>query len=117
MSGNKKGPELFDALAHSFPPGSITGAPKVRAMEIIGELEGEPRGPWCGSMIRVGFDGSADSSVLIRTAACVQRGDRWHVVARAGAGIVADSEPTLEYEEMLVKARALRVAAQLDVPL
>jgi para-aminobenzoate synthetase component I len=105
---------FFDALAASFPPGSITGAPKVRAMEIISELEGEPRGPWCGSMIRVGFDGSADSSVLIRTAACERRGETWHITARAGAGIVADSEPSLEYDEMLVKARALRVASKND---
>jgi para-aminobenzoate synthetase component I len=86
----------------------------VRAMEIITELEGEQRGPWCGSMIRVGFDGSADSSVLIRTAACARIGDVWHITARAGAGIVADSDPRLEYEEMLVKARALRVASKND---
>jgi para-aminobenzoate synthetase component I len=110
----KAGLGFFDALAASFPPGSITGAPKVRAMEIISELEGEPRGPWCGSMIRVGFDGSADSSVLIRTAACERIGAIWHITARAGAGIVADSIPTLEYDEMLVKARALRVASKND---
>jgi para-aminobenzoate synthetase component I len=110
----KPGLGFFDALAASFPPGSITGAPKVRAMEIIAELEGEPRGPWCGSMIRVGFDGSADSSVLIRTAACEKIGDDWTITARAGAGIVADSVASLEYDEMLVKARALRVAAQND---
>jgi para-aminobenzoate synthetase component I len=108
----KPGLGFFDALAASFPPGSITGAPKVRAMEIIAELEGEPRGPWCGSMIRVGFDGSADSSVLIRTAACEKMGEDWIITARAGAGIVADSVARLEYDEMLVKARALRVAAQ-----
>lgn len=102
---------FFDALRASFPPGSITGAPKVRAMEIISELEGEPRGPWCGSMIRVGFDGAADSNVLIRTAACQKRGQIWQIDARAGAGIVADSEPALEYDEILMKVRALRLAA------
>lgn len=107
----KPGLNFFDALRSCFPPGSITGAPKVRAMEIISELEGEPRGPWCGSMIRVGFDGSADSNVLIRTAACRLYEDRWQIDARAGAGIVADSEPSKEYEEILVKARALRIAA------
>jgi para-aminobenzoate synthetase component I len=106
-----EGQSFFDALAASFPPGSITGAPKVRAMEIIAELEGEPRGPWCGSMIRVGFDGAADSSVLIRTAVCERGPKGWSIQARAGAGIVADSVPKSEYEEMLVKARALRVAA------
>ncbi|MFM1976101.1 MAG: hypothetical protein RL145_947 [Pseudomonadota bacterium] len=102
---------FFDALRSCFPPGSITGAPKVRAMEIISELEAEPRGPWCGSMIRVGFDGAADSNVLIRTAACCQQDGVWRIDARAGAGIVADSEPLQEYEEILVKARALRIAA------
>ncbi|MFN5271352.1 MAG: anthranilate synthase component I family protein [Hyphomonadaceae bacterium] len=107
----KQGLGFFDALRSCFPPGSITGAPKVRAMEIISELEAEPRGPWCGSMIRVGFDGSADSNVLIRTAACRKHNDVWHVDARAGAGIVADSKPSQEYEEILVKARALRIAA------
>jgi para-aminobenzoate synthetase component I len=108
----KPGLGFFDALAASFPPGSITGAPKVRAMEIISELEGEARGPWCGSMIRVGFDGSADSSVLIRTAACTQTDNVWSVEARAGAGIVAESDPVAEYDEMLTKVRALRIAAQ-----
>lgn len=108
----KPGLGFFDALVASFPPGSITGAPKVRAMEIISELEGETRGPWCGSMIRVGFDGSADSSVLIRTAACTRDDGIWSIQARAGAGIVADSDPTTEYEEMLTKVRALRVAAK-----
>jgi para-aminobenzoate synthetase component 1 len=107
----KPGLGFFDALRSSFPPGSITGAPKVRAMEIISELEGEPRGPWCGSMIRVGFDGAADSNVLIRTAVCQKQDESWQIDARAGAGIVADSEPSQEYEEILVKARALRIAA------
>ena len=114
MGQQRPGLGFFDALAASFPPGSITGAPKVRAMEIISELEQQPRGPWCGSMIRVGFDGSADSSVLIRTAACKKVCDTWHIVARAGAGIVADSVASLEYDEMLVKVRALRVAAKND---
>jgi para-aminobenzoate synthetase component I len=112
LGQQKPGLGFFDALAASFPPGSITGAPKVRAMEIITELEGEPRGPWCGSMIRVGFDGSADSSVLIRTAACTRSGGFWTSEARAGAGIVADSVPSDEYDEMLSKVRALRVAAR-----
>jgi para-aminobenzoate synthetase component I len=109
----RPGLTFFDALKASFPPGSITGAPKVRAMEIIAELEGEPRGPWCGAMIRCGFDGQADSSVLIRTAACVRAPHgAWALDARAGAGIVADSLPSAEYDEMLGKVRALRVAAR-----
>jgi para-aminobenzoate synthetase component I len=105
----KPGLGAFDALAAAFPPGSITGAPKVRAMEIISELENEPRGPWCGSMIRVGWDGAMDSSVLIRTAACHQSEPAapWQVEVRGGAGIVADSMPEAEIAEMLLKTRAL----------
>ena len=63
-------------------------------------------------MIRVGFDGRADSNVLIRTAACALINAQWHVTARAGAGIVADSIASLEYDEMLMKVRALRVAVR-----
>lgn len=107
----KPGLGFFDALVAAFPAGSITGAPKVRAMEIIAELEGEARGPWCGSMIWAGFDGAGDSSVLIRTAACVRDAGGWAVTARAGAGIVADSDPAAEHDEMLVKAHAVRAAA------
>ena len=105
----KPGLSAFDALAAAFPPGSITGAPKVRAMDIISELENEPRGPWGGSMIRVGWEGALDSSVLIRTAACHQEADdaRWTVEVRGGAGIVADSDPATEIAEMLLKTRAL----------
>jgi para-aminobenzoate synthetase component 1 len=108
----KPGLGFFDALAAAFPAGSVTGAPKVRALEIIAELEGAPRGPWCGSMIWAGFDGAGDSSVLIRTAACTRRVGGWHVFARAGAGVVADSDPTAEHEEMLVKVAALRAAVR-----
>ncbi|GIU67019.1 anthranilate synthase component I family protein [Candidatus Phycosocius spiralis] len=108
----KPGLGFFDALKSCFPPGSITGAPKIRAMEIICELENELRGPWCGSMIWVGFDGGADSNVLIRTAACHLNHGHWQIDARAGAGIVADSTPRKEYEEILMKVRAVRVATQ-----
>ena len=96
----------FEALAAAFPPGSITGAPKVRAMEIIAALEREPRGPYCGAMTWVGFDGAMDSSVLIRTAALTCGPDGWSASIRAGGGIVADSDPAGEFEEMVVKGRA-----------
>jgi para-aminobenzoate synthetase component I len=104
------GKTAFDALKAAFPPGSITGAPKVRAMEIISEMEGEPRGPWCGSMVWIGWDGAMDSSVLIRTAACYQKlndDQPWSVVVRGGAGIVADSDPAAEIAEMHLKTKAL----------
>jgi len=103
----RPGLDSVDLLEASFPPGSVTGAPKVRAMEIIAELEGAPRGPYCGAMIALGFDGALDSNVAIRTAACVRDGDQWRVSFRVGGGIVADSDPSAEADETLVKARAL----------
>ncbi len=97
----------FDLLAATFPPGSVTGAPKVRAMQIIAELEQEARGPYCGAMLWAGWDGALDSSVLIRTAALVrQDSGSWRLDVRAGGGIVADSDPSAEHAEMQVKARA-----------
>ncbi|RMG02306.1 MAG: anthranilate synthase component I family protein [Planctomycetota bacterium] len=93
----------FDLLAASFPGGSITGAPKVRAMEIIAELEPNARGPYCGSLGYLGFDGSAEWNILIRT---VTSFAGWWA-APAGGGIVVQSDPELEYEETLIKVRAV----------
>jgi para-aminobenzoate synthetase component I len=98
-----------DLLRASFPPGSITGAPKVQAMKVIAELE-PPRGPYCGSLFWAGQDGAFDSSVLIRTAACVEGADGWRIEARAGAGIVADSDPHAERLETEAKIAALLAA-------
>jgi para-aminobenzoate synthetase component 1 len=92
-----------DLLRAAFPGGSITGAPKIRAMQIIAELEGVARGPYCGAAAWLGFDGAMDSSVLIRTVTVAA--DR--VVAQAGGGIVADSDPAGEWEELMVKVRPL----------
>ncbi len=92
-----------DLLRAAFPGGSITGAPKLRAMEIIHELEPSARGPYCGSVFWMGWDGAMDSSVAIRTATIT----RERVTIQAGGGIVADSDPAAEYEELLVKARPL----------
>ncbi|HVG82205.1 MAG TPA: aminodeoxychorismate synthase, component I [Methylomirabilota bacterium] len=97
-----------DLLRASFPGGSITGAPKIRAMEIIAELEPTQRGPYCGSVGWFGFDGGMDTSITIRTYAIK---DGW-VTFQAGGGIVADSDPAAEYEESLAKARALIAALQ-----
>lgn len=100
----------FDLFAGAFPPGSITGAPKVKAMELIGALEGVGRGPYCGSLAWFGFDGAMDSSVLIRTATCWRDGDGWRLAFNVGAGIVADSNPTEEALETIAKAAALKRA-------
>jgi para-aminobenzoate synthetase component 1 len=92
-----------DLLRAAFPGGSVTGAPKVRAMEIIAELEPSARGPYCGSLGYLGFDGSMDTNILIRTFT-VGRG--W-VQFPVGGGIVADSVPEREYEETWHKAEGL----------
>ncbi len=95
--------DAWDLLTAVFPGGSITGAPKVRAMEVIAELEPTARGPYCGSLFYVGFDGSADSNILIRTFT-VRRG--W-IQFPVGGGIVAQSDPAAEYEETLHKAEGM----------
>lgn len=102
--------DLVDLMQASFPPGSITGAPKVRAMEIISELEGEARGPYCGALGWMTPDGEVDLNVMIRTASLRRRDDRWSAEIRSGGGIVADSDPVAEYEETLAKASALKAA-------
>jgi para-aminobenzoate synthetase component 1 len=93
----------LDLLAAAFPGGSVTGAPKVRAMEVIAELEPTARGPYCGSLGWVGFDGAMDTNILIRT---FTAGRGW-VQFPVGGGIVADSDPRREYEETLHKAAGL----------
>jgi para-aminobenzoate synthetase component 1 len=102
----RPGATAADLLRATFPGGSITGAPKIRAIEIIHELEQAPRGPYCGSLFWLGEDGAMDSSILIRTAVITPR----HVTIQAGGGIVADSNPAAEYEELLTKARPLLAA-------
>jgi para-aminobenzoate synthetase component 1 len=96
----------IDLLRAAFPGGSITGAPKLRAMEIIAELEGVARGPYCGAAAWIGFDGAMDSSILIRTVSVGQT----EIVAQAGGGIVADSAPAAEWDEALVKIRPVLAA-------
>jgi para-aminobenzoate synthetase component 1 len=92
-----------DLLRAAFPGGSVTGAPKVRAMEIIAELEPVARGPYCGCLGYLGFDGSMDTNILIRT---FTAGGGW-LQFPVGGGIVADSTPEGEYEETLHKAAGL----------
>ncbi|OQA42363.1 MAG: Anthranilate synthase component 1 [Chloroflexi bacterium ADurb.Bin325] len=96
----------FDLVRATFPAGTVSGAPKIRAMQIIRELEGEPRGPYAGAVGYFSYDGSLDTCIAIRT--LVMQGQQ--VSVQAGAGIVADSVPALEYQETVNKARALAAA-------
>ena len=102
----KPGLTAVDLLRAAFPPGSVTGAPKIQAMKVIAGLE-PPRGPYCGTMFWAGFDGGFDSNVLIRTAVLDQDGEGWRLEARAGAGIVADSDPASERRETEAKIAAI----------
>jgi para-aminobenzoate synthetase component 1 len=102
------GKTAWDLFPAAFPGGSITGAPKVRAMEIIAELEPTARGPYCGSLFYIGFDGRADSNILIRTFT-IRRG--W-VQCPVGGGIVAQSDPAAEYAETWHKAEGMLRALQ-----
>jgi para-aminobenzoate synthetase component 1 len=99
----REGQGPVDLLAASFPGGSVTGAPKLRAMEIITELERYARGPYCGAIGYIGFDGTMDTNIVIRTASF--RGGV--CVVQAGGGIVTASDPAAEYDETLDKARAI----------
>lgn len=101
--------DAFDLLRATFPAGTVSGAPKIRAMEIIAELEGEPRGPYAGAVGYFSYDGSLDTCITIRT--IIMRGQT--VGLQAGAGIVADSDPEREYQETANKARALAVAVEM----
>jgi anthranilate synthase component 1 len=98
--------DAFDLMRATFPAGTVSGAPKVRAMEIIEELEGERRGLYAGAVGYFSYDGSMDTCIAIRT--MLVEGDTVHV--QAGAGIVADSDPAYEYNESVNKAKALLVA-------
>jgi para-aminobenzoate synthetase component 1 len=99
----RPGQSAFDGLRAAFPGGSVTGAPKVRAMEIIAELEPTARGPYCGGVGFIGFNGTMDTNILIRTFTA----SRGWLQFPVGGGIVADSEPQAEYEETLHKAAGL----------
>jgi anthranilate synthase component 1 len=91
--------DAFDAVRAAFPAGTLSGAPKVRAMEIIDDLERRPRGVYGGGVGYVSWDGDADVAIVIRTATIDATGDVDTVTVQAGAGVVADSDPASEYEE------------------
>ena len=97
------GADAFDLVRAAFPGGSVTGAPKIRAMEIIAELERAPRGVYCGAIGYISATGAMDMNIPIRTVVLHDGVATFH----AGAGIVWDSDPAAEYDETLAKARAL----------
>ena len=103
---------LVDLIEAVFPGGSITGAPKVRAMEIISEIEQTARGPYCGSLGWLGFDGNADMNILIRTITSSQ--GVWQI--QVGGGIVAQSDPQNEYKETWTKAAGMLRAVAMNPP-
>ncbi len=105
----KKDKDAVDLLAATFPAGTVSGAPKVRAMEIIDELENVKRGPYAGCIGYFGFSGEMDTCITIRT--IIFKGKKAYV--QAGAGLVADSDPTMEYHETVNKATALLKALEL----
>jgi para-aminobenzoate synthetase component 1 len=96
----------WDAFLAAFPPGSVTGAPKLQAMKVIADYE-PPRGPYCGSLFWAGVDGALEASVLIRTVAMLESPAGWTFEARAGGGIVADSDPDAEVAETTAKIGAI----------
>jgi anthranilate synthase component I len=110
VEGNLRGDlTALDALAAAFPAGTVSGAPKVRAMEIIDELESTRRGPYAGATGYYGIDGRLDTCITLRTA-LLKDGVAYF---QAGGGVVADSVPSLEYEETRNKARAMEQALEV----
>jgi anthranilate synthase component 1 len=104
-----EGKDAVDVVRAAFPTGTLSGAPKIRAMQIIEELEPARRGIYGGAVGYLSYSDNADLAIAIRT--LVTRGDTIHV--QAGAGIVADSQPTLEHEECVNKARAVIQAVEM----
>lgn len=108
-----EGKDAIDVLRATLPAGTVSGAPKIRAMEIIDELEPHERGIYSGAVGYIGWNGNLDTAIAIRTAVLI--GDRVYV--QAGAGLVADSVPNTEWQESMAKARAiLRAVAIAEIP-
>jgi anthranilate synthase component 1 len=105
----RRGLTAFDLVRAAFPAGTVSGAPKVRAMELISELESDARNAYAGMIGYFGFDGAMDTCLAIRT--MVARGSTFTV--QAGAGIVADSDPVTEFQETVNKASAMLKAIEI----
>ncbi|WP_019904045.1 aminodeoxychorismate synthase component I [Methylobacterium sp. 77] len=106
----REGHDAIDLIAATFPGGSITGAPKLRAMDIITEIEGDARELYCGAIGALGFDGALDTSIAIRTVFM----DETRAVLQAGGGVTLLSDPAAEYEETLTKAARVFAAFEQD---
>jgi anthranilate synthase component 1 len=106
----EKGRDAFHVLEACFPAGTLTGAPKIRAMEIIEELEPTRRGPYGGAVGYISYSGTLDSCITIRTVVC--HGGRASI--QVGAGIVADSDPKTEWLETCSKARGMILALRMS---
>ncbi|MBI3299631.1 MAG: anthranilate synthase component I family protein [Elusimicrobia bacterium] len=106
------GRTAWDALAAAFPAGTVSGAPKIRAMSILGGLESEPRGFYAGAVVYHDFHGNLDSAIAIRSLRMKRERAGWLVRAQAGAGIVADSRPAAEWAEVNAKAAAALAAVR-----
>ncbi len=110
----KKGCTCWDALQMALPVGTVSGAPKVRAMQVIDEIETTRRGPYGGAVGYADFAGNLDMAIALRTMVVQPRDDgQWNVYIQAGAGIVADSDPDSEHQETVAKAAALAKAVQM----
>ena len=109
--------DAWDLLAATLPVGTVSGAPKIRAMQIIDELEPQPRGPFAGGFGVVGLDGDTDMAIALRTMVISADGPPWKIQLQAGAGVVSDSIPSAEFEETRSKsaasARAVEVAEEM----
>ncbi len=111
-----EGMDCWDALAATLPVGTVSGAPKIRAMQIIDELEPTRRGPYAGGIGMISFGGDMDIAIALRTMVIPVRqkdSSGWRIDIQAGAGIVIDSEPTLEWDETINKAAGLGRAIEL----
>ncbi|MBH07503.1 MAG: anthranilate synthase component I, partial [Phycisphaeraceae bacterium] len=112
----RDGLNCWDALRVTLPVGTVSGAPKVRAMQVIDELEVSRRGPYAGAVGYADFAGNMDMAIALRTMVVmpIKGSDgAWRVHVQAGAGIVADSDPDAEHEETVNKAAALATAIKL----
>jgi anthranilate synthase component 1 len=103
----RAGLNSFHVLRACHPAGTVSGAPKIRAMEIIDELEPDARGPYAGAVGMLDFQGNLNTAIMIRTIILRPAGQAWLASVQAGAGIVADSDPLSEFEETRNKARAM----------
>jgi anthranilate synthase component 1 len=103
----KRGAGPWDAFAACFPAGTVSGAPKIKAMELLGKLEREPRGLYAGAIVYNDFHGNLDSAIAIRSVSVRGKGARAVARVQAGAGIVADSRPAAELDEIRAKSNAM----------